>query len=662
MTYQVLARKYRPKNFDEVLGQDLVVQALKSSLTKNRLHHCYLFTGTRGVGKTSMARLFAKAMSCERGISAYPCNKCEICLEVDKGNFVDLIEIDAASRTKVEDTREILEQVKYLPNKGRYKVYIIDEIHMLSNHSFNALLKTLEEPPNHIKFLLATTDPNKLPITILSRSLQFHLNNLSKEEIESHLVTILEKENIDFEQEALSPIATSAKGSVRDSLSLMDQAISLNTEGKLTLSMILRMLNITSETQLVDLIFLILSRDGQRALEKWREIGGSCTDGVWVLDFFMETFQKLSVLKLFAANWLDDQKIILKTLIDILPNISSEALQLYYQISLNAKKDIAYAIDSNSGIEMTILRLLAFIPEAQVYDIDASKLSSIKDSNQDTMNSSSQKYDTNILPDVTFEKKQNILSNRSNGSMKPLKDKLVKKIESPMDICLDNKIENKQVNNEKNTQIKHDIKEDVTPKAYSISREKKNLEKKLSEDIDISTNDKKVADKKIKKDLIDQSHDSRGESSVKINLKNSTDWINFVDNYFDSVDKSVLSYTQLESIEDKPNEITISLMINAENYQLIYKDMEERIINKLTEVLYKNVSLSFSVSSGVSNTLINYKKDLEKKEQETLLSSLYEDPRVKLIQEGIGLRLKEKSISAIKPNKDLTNTDDSSTE
>ncbi len=262
MSYQVLARKWRPKKFEELMGQEHVVTVLVNALAQQRLHHAYLFTGTRGVGKTSIARIFAKSLNCEKGITATPCGQCDTCLEIDQGRFVDLLEIDAASKTKVDDTREILDNVQYAPTRGRYKVYLIDEVHMLSRHSFNALLKTLEEPPEHVKFILATTDPQKLPVTVLSRCLQFHLKALTVKQIEKKLVDILSQEQVPHEAGALTLLAKAARGSMRDSLSLADQAIAQGQE-KIVLANIVQMLGGINQNWVYKIVIALLKQDGE---------------------------------------------------------------------------------------------------------------------------------------------------------------------------------------------------------------------------------------------------------------------------------------------------------------------------------------------------------------------------------------------------------------
>jgi len=362
MSYLVLARKWRPKKFAEVVGQQHVLRALINGLDQNRLHHAFLFAGTRGVGKTTLARIFAKSLNCEQGISSTPCGICNSCVEVDNGRFVDLIEVDAASRTKVDDTRDLLDNVQYAPSRGRYKVYLIDEVHMLSTSSFNALLKTLEEPPPHVKFLFATTDPQKLPVTILSRCLQFNLRRLDIKQIEDHLAFILQQENIDFEAEALKQIAFAADGSMRDALSLLDQAIAF-AGGKVTAEIVSQMLGSVSQQQLIQLLEAFASKDAKSLLIHTEELASLGRDFVVVLDGLMTSLQRIATIQLIDdAESLDQQDD--AALKDFASVFSAETVQLLYQIALHGKRDMPYAADPRSGFEMTLLRMLSFQPQA----------------------------------------------------------------------------------------------------------------------------------------------------------------------------------------------------------------------------------------------------------------------------------------------------------
>lgn len=362
MSYQVLARKWRPQHFAQLVGQEHVKSALGNALNTNRLHHAYLFTGTRGVGKTTIARIFAKSLNCEQGITATPCGQCSACQEIDAGNFVDLLEIDAASRTKVEDTRDLLDNVQYAPSRGRFKVYLIDEVHMLSKHSFNALLKTLEEPPPHVKFLLATTDPQKLPVTVLSRCLQFNLLALSPLQIEQHLAFVLGEEQIPFEQSALTLLARAAKGSLRDSLSLTDQAIA-QSNANITLDIVRTMLGFLDQSWAQQLLQAILAQDAAQLQIQLAALVQQQSNFSQVLDDMLSILH-LTALSQFSQNaaGFSAQQAFVQQLADTL---APAQVQLYYQLLISGKKELPYAPDALTGLEMALLRAMAFVPETQ---------------------------------------------------------------------------------------------------------------------------------------------------------------------------------------------------------------------------------------------------------------------------------------------------------
>lgn len=360
MSYQVLARKWRPQTFHELVGQSHVKQALVNALTQNRLHHAYLFTGTRGVGKTTIARIFAKSLNCDKGISAEPCGQCSSCTDIEAGRYIDLLEIDAASRTKVEDTREILDNVQYAPTRGRYKVYLIDEVHMLSKHSFNALLKTLEEPPEHVKFLLATTDPQKLPVTILSRCLQFNLNALSQSEIHDQLAHVLNQEQLSFDDKSLSILAKAADGSMRDALSLTDQAIA-QTNGNINHQAVQTMLGLMDTQYSQTMLAALLCQDGDALLQEVKAVVSRNPNFVALLDDLIALTHLIQLVQLVpSAAALDDTN---RDFIEqVAQTTDAQQMQVYYQLLLNGKKDLQWAPDAKLGFEMIMLRLLAFQP------------------------------------------------------------------------------------------------------------------------------------------------------------------------------------------------------------------------------------------------------------------------------------------------------------
>ena len=359
MSYQVLARKWRPRRFADLVGQTHVARALINGLDHDRLHHAFLFTGTRGVGKTTIARILAKSLNCETGVSSQPCGTCLSCREVDEGRFVDLIEVDAASRTKVDDTRELLDNVQYSPTRGRYKVYLIDEVHMLSGHSFNALLKTLEEPPPHVKFLLATTDPQKLPVTVLSRCLQFHLKRLAPDQIGAQLEKILNAEAIAFDAASLKLVARSADGSMRDALSLLDQAIAFGG-GKVQEAEVREMLGSIDNSVVATILAALADNDARGLVVAVADANDRNADPESVLNELLLALHRLALLQVAPETETDaDQAELLR---EYAGRISIEDVQLFYQIGLIGRRDIALAPDTRSGLEMTLLRMLAFRP------------------------------------------------------------------------------------------------------------------------------------------------------------------------------------------------------------------------------------------------------------------------------------------------------------
>ncbi|MGQ5791373.1 DNA polymerase III subunit gamma/tau [Serratia sp. IR-2025] len=365
MSYQVLARKWRPQTFADVVGQEHVLTALANGLSLGRIHHAYLFSGTRGVGKTTIARLLAKGLNCETGITATPCGQCDNCREIEQGRFVDLIEIDAASRTKVEDTRDLLDNVQYAPARGRFKVYLIDEVHMLSRHSFNALLKTLEEPPSHVKFLLATTDPQKLPVTILSRCLQFHLKALDVDQIRQQLETVLTAEQITSDARALQLLARAADGSMRDALSLTDQAIAMG-QGQVTAATVSQMLGTLDDEQPLAILEALVSADGEKVMAQVAQAASRGVDWENLLVETLALLHRIAMVQLLPSMLDNHYAAVEQRLRELARTLPPADVQLYYQTLLVGRKELAYAPDRRMGVEMTLLRALAFHPKAVI--------------------------------------------------------------------------------------------------------------------------------------------------------------------------------------------------------------------------------------------------------------------------------------------------------
>lgn len=362
MSYQVLARKWRPKSFEQLVGQEHVVRALSNALEQQRLHHAYLFTGTRGVGKTTLARILAKSMNCETGITATPCGQCSACVEIDKGRFVDLLEVDAASNTQVDSMRDLLEGAQYAPTAGRFKIYIIDEVHMLSRSAFNAMLKTLEEPPGHVKFILATTDPQKMPVTILSRCLQFNLRQMPGAAITEHLQEILKQENIPFEPVALQLIARSAAGSMRDALSLLDQAIAYGGNS-VNEKDVRGMLGAIDQTYLYELLRCLIRQDGAALIAQARAMEQRSLSFDAALNDLANLLQQVAVAQAVPQSIPADHPE-REQLLELAADLTAEELQLYYQITILGRRDLGLAPDEFAGFTMCLLRMLAFMPSS----------------------------------------------------------------------------------------------------------------------------------------------------------------------------------------------------------------------------------------------------------------------------------------------------------
>lgn len=402
MSYTVLARQWRPKNFQQVVGQQHIVRALSNALEQNRMHHAYLFTGTHGTGKTTLARVLAKCFNCEQGMSPTPCETCPTCEAINQGHCLDLLEIDAASRTSVEDMKDLISNVQYSPNQARYKIYIIDEVHMLSNHSFNALLKTLEEPPSHVIFILATTDPQKLPITILSRCLQFHLKNLTVDQISQQLQQILTAEEISFEPEALAHIAEAARGSMRDALSLLDQAIAYS-EKNISLKDIQALLGISDQENIIKLLFQLQHNNGQGLLNTINELAENAADFSHILEQIIKTLHHVAMIQVVPECKKQFPGLDNTDFDNLVTNWTPEDTQVYYQIALMGQRDLPLSPTPRSGFEMVMLRMLAFRPVTSVprpEDTIPSELSKIE-----TRTTPPEKKKTIVIPELDSRQK-----------------------------------------------------------------------------------------------------------------------------------------------------------------------------------------------------------------------------------------------------------------
>ena len=362
MAYQVLARKWRPKTFADLVGQEHVVKALRNALDEGRLHHAYLLTGTRGVGKTTIARILAKSLNCENAVHGEPCGQCESCTQIDSGRYVDLLEIDAASNTGIDNIREVLENAQYAPTAGKYKVYIIDEVHMLSKSAFNAMLKTLEEPPKHVKFILATTDPHKVPITVLSRCLQFVLRNMTTQQVAEHLAHVLDRENVPYQPQALQLLGRAAAGSMRDALSLLDQAIAMGS-GKVAEQDVRQMIGAVDKQYLFELLEGIINQNGEALLEKAQEMSARAIGFDSALAELAMLLQRLALIQTIPSALANDDPE-RETLLRLSQALSGEQIQLYYQCAIHGKQDLPLAPDEYAGFVMTLLRMLAFAPLA----------------------------------------------------------------------------------------------------------------------------------------------------------------------------------------------------------------------------------------------------------------------------------------------------------
>ena len=656
MSYQVLARKWRPKSFEELVGQKQTAKALINALETQRLHHAYLFSGTRGVGKTTIARILSKSLNCEKGITSTPCGECSSCVEIDQGNFVDLMEIDAASKTKVEDTRELLDNVQYRPTRGRYKVYLIDEVHMLSGHSFNALLKTLEEPPPHVIFLLATTDPQKLPVTVLSRCLQFNLKRMEEPEIVDHLDMILTAEQIQFDREALSPIAKGADGSMRDALSLLDQAIAYCGD-KLELATVLEMLGSIDQSYCFQLLDTIQSGDAAQLMAVIQQMSQYSPDYFEVMSDWLNLLHRIAVTQ--ATGNTEDEKIS-----QLAESISAADLQLYYQLSLQAKKDLPFAPHPRQGFEMALLRVLAFRPKKAptpnnlAYPNRPTQSSSATRSTSETTSASgSQSADTQSAGTQPALAKKKVVqsttdvtaisanSNRSTTSRSNTNESTARKIQSEATI-VQNQNQNQNLNANQQSPVESRIRlvADNTAKIDSAAElaaktaephvQYEHKQNSISAQSDNIQNDTEIEYERLYPD------------AKPISLENSSfdNWHYLVDQMNIEANGLQVLLNSLGKCED--NTLKISYLDKVSH--LLTKNLQGSLISQIRQHFANEESKNFSVEFIPAKELAETPKERQIKLYQANIDIAYQqltdDPCVSKLQQILNVELDRQSI------------------
>ena len=590
MSYKVLARKWRPGNFSEVVGQQHILQSLSHALDSDRLHHALLFTGTRGVGKTTIARILAKALNCEQGISSTPCGKCESCVAIEEGRYIDLIEVDAASRTKVDDTRELLDNVQYLPTSGRYKVYLIDEVHMLSRSSFNALLKTLEEPPDHVKFLLATTDPQKLPVTVLSRCLQFNLKRLDPEQIKTQLAHILKSEHIDSDDESLDLLAHSADGSMRDGLSLLDQAISFGA-GKVIKEDVRKMLGSIEQRYIHALIESLANEDTIKLFKAIDDAADRSPDFNMVLDELLGSFYQLSLVQR-APEIIEQRSLDRQWLKQTSTEFSAEQLQLYYQICLTGKRDLPLAPDSRTGFEMLMLRMLAF------------------------------------RPDTTA--RQYELSSANNGEKPTVRQHTSQKGASEQQAIRNNA----GYPDSDRSDFDHSNVDEAKPAAYPVTADRNVSANSINPD----SPDSSVKIRETSPMIADQGTARAAELSA------DKSWSEVVESL------PVTGLTRQLVLHMAPavwNDTVLELVIDVEQQTIYSKEREKELIIALKNYLGENVTVSIRVDNPVAETPAQQKKRQAREQQQAAEQSISSDPVVKKMTEAFGASVAPSSIRPV---------------
>jgi DNA polymerase III subunit gamma/tau len=621
MSYQVLARKWRPSSFSEVAGQGHVLKSLINALDNDRLHHAYLFTGTRGVGKTTLARILAKCLNCDEGVSSKPCGSCSACSEINEGRFIDLIEVDAASRTKVEDTRELLENVQYLPARGRFKVYIIDEVHMLSNHSFNALLKTLEEPPPHVKFLFATTDPQKLPVTILSRCLQFNLKNLSPQIIVEYLKKVLTEESIEFDEEALWQIAAAASGSMRDALTLVDQGISY-CQGGINANGIVEMLGVPEQKQVFALLEAMAKRDVEELISVVNKISDQTPDYEHTLDSMLSALHRLAVAQALPAatdNSFGDKAQVQ----ELAAKFSAEDLQLYYQIGSKGRDELKFAMEMKSAFEMLLLRMLIFSPTFTVEKEElATSENEKKKTKLDPPVSSAKETKPSVEINAVDEENSSVITEETNLATEEL---------APV------------INSAESAEAGITDRPSKSPEAATVALEP--VQEVLEEPLEESLNEQAIISAT---DNIERKRDNNSKSEIPGGSSEEINHEKWLDLYtklgLNGIAANILANTEFKGKQGKD----FYLMLSEDQSAVYSEDILPKLSQALSDLLGESIEVNIEIGKVEKETPAMLFQRLKQEEKEEMIDDFENDENVQELLRHFSAKLAKESISSVK--------------
>jgi len=625
MSYQVLARKWRPSNFSQVAGQSHVLQSLTNALDNERLHHAYLFTGTRGVGKTTLARILAKCLNCEEGITSKPCESCNSCTEINEGRFVDLIEVDAASRTKVDDTRELLDNVQYAPSRGRFKVYLIDEVHMLSNHSFNALLKTLEEPPPHVKFLFATTDPQKLPITILSRCLQFNLKNLSPELIQQYLLKVLDEEAIEYDEEALWQIASAASGSMRDALTLVDQAIAY-CKGQIKADAVVEMLGVPQQKQVLALLEGLAQRDSQSVLGIIADMAEQSPDYANTLDSLLSALHRIALAQV-APQAVDNSFGDRKSLVELAGKFTAEDVQLYYQFGSKGREDLRLASDLRVAFEMLLLRMLVFSPRFTEVAADSQPIAEQAGTLQESP------------PEETQKKKSLNPSPETKSDTSPGSN-----ANTPVKAVIGSNEPTKAPDTDSGTELTSDNHAEDTEVADDVSATSDEKDS-LPELID------PVEDARLQAPVNDLGpNQSAGASSAAIEDQEqfslaTMDHQSWLKAYFQLRANGIVANVLANTVWQKNDGGAVSLLLSEKQSAVYNEDLNPRLEQTLSEYFQAPVQVTIIVTSTDEETPAALSQRLKEERHEQMIDEFEKDDNVQQLVDHFSAKIARESIS-----------------